>query len=800
MSPLRRILRALTNRSPRDIAVRASQIARAKLEYVGLGDRPNASAEALLAELRGRGINDPDALLARFRRRVESTSLPAFRDPQHTRTAINELWPDAAQWSVAHAQRVKDGRFDLLGFDGLDFGTPVDWSWDPVNELRAPSVHWTRVPYLDPSIVGDHKIVWELNRNQYFVRLGQAAWLTEDEEWTETWLTLLEAWMDANPPKIGINWTSSLEVGFRAISWLWALHFFARSPHLSGERFARIVAHLRAHGRHVEQYISTSFSPNTHLTGEALALVYLGVMLPELPEAERWRQQGREWLMGALDFQINADGGYFEQSLHYHQYTADFYIHLLLLSREFELEIPDELEDHLERIVDHLVGVTKADGTIPLIGDDDGGRLIFLDDRATDDVRSTILAAAVILGRSDWAALVDSPTVGLVWLLGPDALEQLEALRASAEADGSGPTRVSRSFPDTGLYVMRSGLPSAEDFTLVRCGPVAGLSGGHSHADSLAIDITMGGHRLLIDPGTGSYMDRDVRERFRSSAAHNTVTLDGRSSSESNDPFGWSKRAHGTPHEWLTFPRIDFFEGEHDGFDGIAPGLRHTRSVLYVRGEYWIVRDRIQGGGDFGAVRAHFQFAPGLSVHREGHDSIGVAHQGEQLATLTALTPSTWEDGVGAVAPIYGQFLPAPGVALRAEEGRTDDETVEIITLIARPGTQALPIASTQGPIWKLGDRGDLLAFGGECTELQTDFEWLWARPNPSRGLEALFAANGSRLMFRDSLPLVFAHPVHSLSVGKASGSGDDGPWLASGDPHGSAEATETLAAWLGSL
>ena len=356
MSPLRRILRALSNHSPSNIAVRARQTARAKLEYLGLGGRSNASAEALLSELRARGVNDPDALLGRFRRRVETTSLPAFRDPQHTRASINDRWPEAAQWSVAHAERVQEGRFDLLGFDGLDFGTPVDWSLDPVNQLRAPSVHWTRVPYLDPSIVGDHKIVWELNRHQSFVRLGQAAWLSEDEQWTETWLTLLEAWMDDNPPKIGINWTSSLEVGFRAISWLWALHFFARSPQLSGERFARIVAHLRAHGRHVEQYISTAFSPNTHLTGEALALVYLGVMLPELPEAERWRQRGREWLMGALEFQINADGGYFEQSLHYHQYTADFYMHLLLLSRWFELDVPDELENHLERIVDHLVG------------------------------------------------------------------------------------------------------------------------------------------------------------------------------------------------------------------------------------------------------------------------------------------------------------------------------------------------------------------------------------------------------------------------------------------------------------
>ena len=80
-----------------------------------------------------------------------------------------------------------------------------------------------------PELAGDKKITWELNRHQHFVKLGQAYWLTGDEKYAATFVDHLKSWMDQNPPKLGINWASSLEVAFRSISWLWALAFFKDS-------------------------------------------------------------------------------------------------------------------------------------------------------------------------------------------------------------------------------------------------------------------------------------------------------------------------------------------------------------------------------------------------------------------------------------------------------------------------------------------------------------------------------------------------------------------------------------------
>ncbi len=112
--------------------------------------------------------------------------------------------------------------------------------------------------------------------------LGQAYWLTGDERYAQTFADHITSWMDRNPPKLGINWASSLEVAFRSVSWLWAFYFFKDSQAFTSEVFRRALKFLYLNGQHLVTYLSTYFSPNTHLTGEALGLFYLGTLLPEL--------------------------------------------------------------------------------------------------------------------------------------------------------------------------------------------------------------------------------------------------------------------------------------------------------------------------------------------------------------------------------------------------------------------------------------------------------------------------------------------------------------------------------------
>ena len=319
-----------------ELRVRSSQAAAAFAERTGWTKLTKLPSDQALLRLlhpshHEKIVSDED-LLGRFRTR-STTFFAPFSERDAVIAELRSRWPDAEKEIVAQADRIIAGRFDLLGFKDLSFGTPINWHLEPVSGKSAPPLHWSRVDYLDADITGDKKIVWELNRHQYFLKLGQAYWLTQDEKYADTFVSHLNSWMDQNPPKLGINWASSLEIAFRSISWLWAFHYFQNSPALDSKTFTRALKFLYLNGRHLETYLSTYFSPNTHLTGEALGLFYLGTILPEFKDAARWRTTGQRILIEQLQRQVRADGVYFEQSSYYHRYTTDFYTHLLILSQ-----------------------------------------------------------------------------------------------------------------------------------------------------------------------------------------------------------------------------------------------------------------------------------------------------------------------------------------------------------------------------------------------------------------------------------------------------------------------------------
>src|SRR5256885_5456024 len=216
-------------------------------------------------------------------------------------------------------------------------------------------------------------------------QLGQPSRLTGELRYARTFNDCIARWIDANPAGVGINWASSLEVSFRTISWCWALLLLRGSPVLSPALFDRIVRSIWAHAAHVERYLSYYFSPNTHLTGEALGLVYAGLIFPELPRADHWRELGTRILVEQSARHILDDGVYFELSTGYQRYTLEFYLHLLILSERNGWPIPPAVAERVGRMVDFLLAVRCPDGSMPQIGDADGGALPPPPPRAQDD-------------------------------------------------------------------------------------------------------------------------------------------------------------------------------------------------------------------------------------------------------------------------------------------------------------------------------------------------------------------------------------------------------------------------------
>src|SRR5262249_34900791 len=156
--------------------------------------------------------------------------------------------------------------------------------------------------------------------------------LVPDERYAEVFADSIRRWRAANPVGLGINWASSLEVSFRLIAWCWALVLFRDARALSAELFLEVLGGIDAHARQVERHLSRYFSPNTHLTGEALGLVYAGTLFAELAGASRWRALGEDILVAESERQVLGDGVHFERATCYQRYTAEIYLHFVLLA------------------------------------------------------------------------------------------------------------------------------------------------------------------------------------------------------------------------------------------------------------------------------------------------------------------------------------------------------------------------------------------------------------------------------------------------------------------------------------
>src|SRR5262245_29815551 len=115
-----------------------------------------------------------------------------------TASAVRQRYPHLPAILTAEAESVLRGQFDLLSYRGLPFGHPIDWHLDPISGRQAPRLHWSRLDPLDFATVGDSKIVWELNRHQWMVRLGLAYRLTGDERYAEAVARRCLEWIDAN--------------------------------------------------------------------------------------------------------------------------------------------------------------------------------------------------------------------------------------------------------------------------------------------------------------------------------------------------------------------------------------------------------------------------------------------------------------------------------------------------------------------------------------------------------------------------------------------------------------------------
>lgn len=562
---------------------------------------------------------------------------------------------DAARIAEA-AKHALARRVDLLGTGPVELGVPIDWHRDFKTGHTWPAVFMRDINYTNLGLPSDVKIPWEISRLQWLIPAGQMYALTGEEQYAEAVRDVLDEWIDANPYAHSVNWTCTMEVAMRIITWTWFFHVFCRSRAWADETFrARFLRTLFLHGEFTQRYIERSDVNGNHFTADAAGLLFAGLFFSRGASAKRWADEGWRQLCDELPRQVTQDGVDFEASVAYHRLVFELFFLSARLREAHGLVVPDAYRARVVAMARFAQAYTRPDGTTPLVGDADDARVLPFGGQAVGDHRYVAALVGAHWDIRDLRRGFSGSRAEVLWTLGRRAASML----AADEVRGTAAT--SASFPQGGFFVMRN----ADDHVFIDCGPVGQAGrGGHGHNDCLGFEATLAGVHLVTDCGAFVYTASVAeRNRFRSSGYHNTPRIDGE---ELNRfvrwDYLWSLHDDAKPEirQWETGQERDVFVGAHSGYRRLAEPVVPVRTITLEHETHTLrIEDRFTGNGDHD-VEIPMHIAPGVEVTRHSSHSLLLRGRGRTFL-LEWTSELDWNFAIGEarVSPQYGVVVAA---------------------------------------------------------------------------------------------------------------------------------------------
>lgn len=487
---------------------------------------------------------------------------------------------------IVKANSILNGELNVFALHYKINGKQVCWNWDPKTGRVAPLIHGKSINYRDPLIVGDIKYLWEPNRHLHLVTLAQAYYLTGDRRYIDGLKIYLDSWFKQCPYLMGPNWTSSLELAIRLINWsmVWQLIGGFESSIFDkkeGQEFrGRWLTSIFQHSHFIRHYFSRYSSANNHLIGEAAGLFIASTTWPCWEITSKWQNLSKNILVEESIKQNFRDGVNKEQAISYQQFVLDFLILSALCGEANGIGFPPEYLGNIEAMLEYIASIMDIEGNMPMIGDADDGYVARLSQELDFcPYKSLLSTGAVMFKREEFKYKSGNLDDKTQWLLGEKAEKIYNNLISSREN-----LPVCRAFPEGGYYLLGDEFETRNEVRiLVDAGPIGYLSiAAHGHADALSFTLSVSGKEILIDPGTFSYhTQREWRDYFKGTGAHNTIRLDTLDQSVIGGNFMWLKTAKATVDRFDSSEDQDQLVACHDGYTRLRDPVMHHREIIY---------------------------------------------------------------------------------------------------------------------------------------------------------------------------------------------------------------------------
>jgi len=408
---------------------------------------------------------------------------------------------------------------------------------------------------------------------------------------------LIERWIEENPPGYGNGW-EPYPSSLRIVNWIkWELSGGVLSP--------RAVASLAVQIRFLCERLEFHLLGN-HLLANAKALIFAGAFF-EQAEAEEWLAKGLAILRRELPEQILADGGHFERSPMYHGIILEDLLDIENIGNAYGLGAIVKAET-IGKMRSWLTAMCHPDGEIAFFND-------------------AAFGIAPALADLDGYA------------------ERLGYPVQQAPYDGV-------------LYLAESGyirLQNGRAVLLVDAAPIGpSYLPGHAHADTLSFELSLYGHRLMVNSGTSCYGSGLERQRQRGTSAHNTLVVDRQDSSEVWGGFRVARRAHVRTLDIAESTDGTRVEASHDGYRRLPGRNLHRRSYLLSDG-LLVIEDEVTGVFDHAEI--HFHLHPDIIVSEADESKVLLRMANGNMVDMVIqggnllIEQATWHPYFGVSAP-----------------------------------------------------------------------------------------------------------------------------------------------------
>lgn len=533
--------------------------------------------------------------------------------------------------------------------DALEHTFFVHYGYQPSFNY-GKDINWQYWP------VRDNELRWQLHRHKWFTPMGKAYRLSGDEKYAKEWVLQYIDWVKKNPltqvekeeyelvsagevkgnaENVRFAWRP-LEVSNRLQDQTSQFLLFIKAQAFTPEFLTEFLVNYHRHALHI---LANYSDQGNHLLFEAQRMVYAGAFFPEFKEAAGWRESGIGILNREVRKQVYPDGGQYELDPHYHLAAINIFCKALRMAdvNGFRQEFPAEYINTIKKMIEFYSSICFPDYSNPCFSD------AKLGDRSAE-----------IQNYKEWL------------LIFPDC----EWIRyyATEGREGTPLPYLSHGALKSGFFTFRNGWKQDATVMVVKAGPKGEW---HCQPDNGTFELWFNGRNLFPDSGSYVYAgDSEVmklRNWFRSTAVHNTLTLDEKD----------LQTTESVTKLWKPEGDVQILVTENPHY----AGLKHRRSVFFVDQSYFVIVDEAVGDAK-GTVNLNYNLCEG-TVNVDGKNNILTSsYEGASNVKLQCFSEkkisARQKEGWRSIA--YRQRVPRTSVSF--DVNKNSSEPVRYITVI----------------------------------------------------------------------------------------------------------------------